>query len=58
MREKLEKLLDIFHEVKDELRKTEPSFYEKWKAGGFMVSNEFYSMYPNLQKLWEDLDGR
>jgi hypothetical protein len=56
MRRKLQELMELYYEVKEELRRSEPQFYERWKAGGFLVDNDIYSMYPCLEKLMEDMD--
>lgn len=56
-KDKLSKLLDLFEEIKQELKVTNKDFYERWKAGGFAVTDEFFSMYPNLQKFYSEEYG-
>jgi len=46
--EKIAKIMDLFNEVKIEIRNANESFYERWKAGGFLVDPNVHSMYPSL----------
>lgn len=55
MDEKLEQLLDLYAEIKREVKKKDPYLYERWKAGGFLVDDDIYSNYPNIQEVVESL---
>lgn len=50
-------LLDLYQDVKNEIRRTEPDFYELWKAGGFLIDPDIISMYPCLEKILDRLNG-
>lgn len=47
---KYEKLIDLFEELKYELQRNHAHLYERWKLGGFIVSEDIVSMYPNLSE--------
>jgi hypothetical protein len=46
--QKIDKLMDLYHEIKEEIRKEEKHFFERWKAGGFLIDPDIVSMYPIL----------
>ena len=46
LREALDELAVAFDKVNDLIKTSSPLVYERWKAGGKAVSNEFVSMYP------------
>jgi hypothetical protein len=47
-------LAELEQLIKDE----SPREYERWKAGGKHVTNEFVSMYPSLEEVIESLEYR
>lgn len=47
---KISRLIDLFEEVKQEVKSLDKWFYERWEAGGFAVDDGFVSMYPNIQE--------
>lgn len=53
--EKFEKLLELYEEIKRDVRFRDKYLYEQWKAGGFLVDSDIISMYPNLEKVVEQL---
>ena len=46
--EKIANILELFEEVKREIQKVNASFYERWKAGGFLIDSSICSMYPSI----------
>lgn len=53
MEEKLEQLMDLYNELKEEIRRKNPYEYERWKAGGFLVDSDPMSMYPHISQVVE-----
>lgn len=51
----IQKLLDLFEQVKREVKNENPNFYERWKAGGFILDSNIVSMYPSLEEYDEPL---
>lgn len=51
MREKFRQLMELYQELKQEVRLKDRHLYEQWKAGGFLIDNDIISMYPNLEKV-------
>lgn len=56
MREKFERMMDLYEELKREVRKRDPYLYERWKAGGFLVDSDILSMYPHLGQCVDSLE--
>lgn len=54
--ERYNDLMEIFNEIKEEVREMDKNLYERWRASGFQVTEEFVSMYPNLCEVLETLD--
>lgn len=48
-----EKMMDAFWEFDQLLRQMDRHLWERWKAGGKCVSEEFVSMYPNATEALE-----
>lgn len=57
MRKKLEALLDLYADLKEQIRRADAHLYERWKAGGFLVDDDIMSMYPSLSEVVDTLDG-
>ena len=51
LQHKIDQLLCLYGEIKEEIRRTDKSLYERWKAGGFLVDDNIVSMYPALQEV-------
>lgn len=51
----LEELQTAFSEFDRLLKNSYPHVWNRWKAGGKLVSNEFISMYPDAEKCIEGL---
>ncbi len=51
----IDRLMIAFDEVKSEVKRRNSKLYERWKAGGFMVSGDFVSMYPSIEEVMEEL---
>lgn len=49
----VEELLSLYNEIKREIKNKHPYWYERWKAGGFLVDNDIVSMYPCLENVLE-----
>lgn len=48
LQELYEQLMDLYADLKRDIRRKNPPFYERWKAGGFIVDEDIISMYPHL----------
>lgn len=55
-RAQLEIVLDGFEAIKREVMRKDPLLYEQWKAGGYLVSSNVVSMYPNIEEVVEKLE--
>ena len=53
----LGELCERFGRIKNEVRRRDPALYERWKAGGFLVDDDIYSMYPNVTEVVDQLLG-
>ena len=53
--EDFDKLMDLYQQIKQQIRQKDKHLYEQWKAGGFLVDNDIVSMYPDLTKVMETL---
>lgn len=49
--EKIGQLVTLFQEVKSEIKTWDKHFYERWKAGGYLIDQSILSDYPNLEEL-------
>jgi len=54
--DKVDELIEIFNEVKGEVRRRDDLLYERWKASGFLVDSGIISMYPNIEQVVERLE--
>jgi len=54
-REEIDLFCDLYDRIKREIRLKNPHFYERWKAGGFLVDNHVVSMYPVITEILDDL---
>lgn len=50
-------LESAFNEFDQTLRSVNPSLYERWKAYGKQISNEFVSNGPCMSEVMESLEG-
>ena len=57
LKERIEECLSAFQEIKQEIRRNAPRLFERWKAGGCAVDEDFISMYPALPTVLEDLES-
>jgi len=55
MQEKFDHMIELYNELKEEIRRKDKYLYEQWKAGGFIVDDDIMSMYPSLPKVIERL---
>jgi hypothetical protein len=54
LRDSLEQLQDAFGQFDQLLKSLDRNQWERWKAGGKSVSNEFVSMYPCAEECVPD----
>lgn len=50
-----EQLTEAFESFRLLVKRTNPRLYERWKAGGFIVSDDIVSMYPNITEVYEQI---
>ena len=55
-KEKCEELINLYLDIKNEIRRQEPRLFERWKAGGFLVNSDIISMYPTLEQVVEEVE--
>jgi hypothetical protein len=55
LRDKYLRFVELYQELKQEVRRADRSLFERWKAGGFVVDTDIVSMYPNLEEVAEAL---
>lgn len=53
LREQYEQFIELYNELKNRIRREEPSQFNRWKAGGFIVDDDIMSMYPNIVTILE-----
>jgi hypothetical protein len=51
-----DQLMELFYELKREIKQKDTHLFERWKAGGYTVDPDVLSMYPNLGQVIEKLD--
>lgn len=56
MNKKLQKLLDLYQELKQFVQTNDKHLFERWKAGGFLIDENIVSSYPNIVQVFEQLD--
>lgn len=54
--QKIDELYELYDEIKQEIKRQDKYFYERWKAGGFLIDNDIISMYPILNTFVDDED--
>lgn len=54
--EAYEQLSEAFEAFRHLVRCADKHLYERWKAGGFIVSEDIMSMYPNVTEVYESLN--
>jgi len=55
LKERIENLVCEYMEIKREIRQINPRFYERWKAGGYLIDEDIISMYPNINDILDTL---
>ena len=55
LKERIENLVGEYMEIKREIRQINPRFYERWKAGGYLIDEDIISMYPNINDILDTL---
>lgn len=56
--EKYEQMMELYCELKQEIRMRDKYLYERWKAGGFLVDEDIMSIYPDIHEVVETLTSR
>lgn len=56
IRTKGEALLEAFEDFQREVQQTDKQAYARWKAGGFIVSDDIICMYGTVSSLIEQLN--
>lgn len=56
LNEAYEQLSEAFETFRQLVRRTDERIYERWKAGGFIVSEDIISMYPNITEVYDSLN--
>jgi hypothetical protein len=57
LREQIEEMLDLYVEIKREVKRLDQHLFERWKAGGYIVDEDIMSMYPDISKVLESLEN-
>ena len=57
LREDFDKMMELYHFIKRQVRQKDKHLYERWKAGGFLVDNDIVSMYPDLTEVIEAIES-
>lgn len=55
LRERYEQFMELYNDLKQEIRRERKSEYERWKAGGFIVDDDIISSYPNIANILETM---
>ncbi len=55
-REELDLFCDLYDRIKREIKQKEPQFYERWKAGGFLIDGDVVSTYPIITEILDELE--
>lgn len=56
LKQRMERLIELYHEVKQEIRLQDKHLYERWKAGGYLVDSDIISMYPSLESIFSTME--
>lgn len=54
--EDFQNFMELYDNIKNEIRRKNKHLYEQWKAGGFLVDDNIVSYYPNLSKVMESFE--
>ena len=52
-----DRLMIAFQDFSNEVKGKDKQLYERWKAGGFIVSDNILSHYPSASEVYEALEG-
>jgi hypothetical protein len=56
VQEKLDRMMDLFDEIKEIVRRRNTKLFNRWKAGGFIVCDDVHSTYPSIRDVVADLE--
>jgi aryl carrier-like protein len=56
LRELVDELYSNWDLIKRSIKSDYPQFYERWKAGGYIVDEDVLSMYPCLSQIMDIID--
>lgn len=51
----LEQMYEAYETLRQELQRKNPRLYERWKSGGYLVSDNVVSHYPTMREAIETL---
>jgi hypothetical protein len=54
--EAFKNMTDGFENFREIVRRKNPSLYERWEAGGFLVSDNIVSMYPCASEVMDEFE--
>lgn len=57
LRDKFDQMIELYEEIKREVKKRDRHEFESWKAGGFIIDEDILSMYPSLNKVIDKVDA-
>ena len=52
----IDDLYCLYEDIKREVKTNHKDFYQRWKAGGYLIDTDIISSYPPLEKLLYLLD--
>lgn len=55
LEEKYNSFMELYNELKQEIRTRDKGQFERWKAGGYIVDDDIISMYPNIVTILESM---
>lgn len=54
-RSEINEFCDLYDRIKREIKSKYPTFYQRWKVGGYLVDGDVVSMYPIITEILDDL---
>ena len=55
LQSRYKELMDLYMDIKRDIKCANTRLFERWKAGGFCIDPDIMSMYPDLGKVIEKL---
>lgn len=57
LEEAINELYSLYEDIKREIKDRDSQFYERWKAGGFLIDSDIICMYPCLETFEVDRES-